>query len=132
MVIKMAKFMYRGKTLEELQNMELKEFAKLLNSRERRVITRGFTKIEKKLLKTIRESKSGNKFIRTRARDMIVLPEMVGLKIAVYNGQEYKTIVLTTEMIGHRLGEFSQTRKQVRHSSPGMGATRSSKFVALK
>ena len=63
---------------------------------------------------------------------MIILPEMVGVKIGVYNGKEYTPVEVKPEMIGHRLGEFALTRKPVKHSSPGFGATRSSKFVPLK
>ncbi len=121
-------FTYRGKTLEELQKMTLEEFVKLLPARERRCLMRGFTDVQKKLFKKI---KSG-KFIKTHCRDMVIVPEMVGAKIGVYNGKEWKTVEIKPEMIGHRLGEFSQTRKNITHSSPGIGATRSSKFVALK
>ncbi|MEM5882920.1 MAG: ribosomal protein S19 family protein, partial [Candidatus Aenigmatarchaeota archaeon] len=41
-------------------------------------------------------------------------------------------IVITPEMIGHRLGEFAPTCKRVKHSAPGVGATRGSKHVAIK
>lgn len=126
------KFSYRGKSLEELQEMTLEDFAKLLNARERRVMKRGFTKIEKKLLDTIRHSKDKDKLIKTHARDMIVLPEMVGAKLGIHNGKEFKMIIVDASMIGHRLGEFALTRGRVKHSAPGLGATRSSKFVPLK
>jgi len=57
---------------------------------------------------------------------------MVGKKVSVYSGQEYVTVEIKPEMLGHFLGEFVPTRKETKHSSPGMGATRSSKFVPLK
>ena len=63
---------------------------------------------------------------------MIVFPEMVGLKIGVYNGKSFLIVDITPEMIGHYLGEFSLTRKRIQHGSPGIGATRSSKYVPLK
>ena len=126
------KFLFRGKTLEELQKMSIEEFAKLLKAKERRKIKRGFTETEKKLLKKIEKSKGKDVLIRTRCRDMIILPMMVGCKIGVHNGKEYVPVMITPEMIGHRLGEFALTRKQVKHSAPGVGATRSSKFVPLK
>ena len=126
------KFLYRGKTQEELENMTLEEFSKLLTSRERRVLKRGFTQPEKKLLEDIRQNKSKEKMIKTHVRDMIILPEMIGVRIGIYNGKEFKMIVIDPAMIGHRLGEFSQTRARVKHSAPGLGATRSSKFVPLK
>jgi len=126
------KFMFRGKTWEEIEKMSIEEFANLLKARERRKIKRGFTETEKKLLKKIRESKGKDILIRTRCRDMIILPEMVGCKIGVHNGKEYVPVMITREMLGHRLGEFALTRKRVQHSAPGVGATRSSKFVPLK
>ncbi len=126
----MVKFMYRGKSLEEIQNMSLAEFSKLLPARERRSLKRGLTERQKKLLEKIR--KNPNKFHKTHCRDMLILPEMIGVKIGVHNGKEYVPIEIKPEMIGHRLGEFVLTRKQVKHSAPGFGATKSSKFVPLK
>lgn len=128
----MAEYIYRGKTQSEISTMDIKDIAQLLNSRERRKIIRGFTEAEKKLLKKIKETKDKNALIRTRARDMIVLPEMFGRKLGIYNGLEYVVVEIRPEMLGHRLGEFALTRKKVKHSSPGFGATRSSKFVPLK
>jgi small subunit ribosomal protein S19 len=57
---------------------------------------------------------------------------MVGKKVAIHNGKEFKEVELRAEMIGHYLGEFALTRKIVKHSGPGVGATRSSKFMPLK
>ncbi|MCD6226498.1 MAG: 30S ribosomal protein S19 [Candidatus Aenigmarchaeota archaeon] len=127
----MAKiFMFKGKTLEELKKMSLEEFAKLINSRERRTLLRGLNERQKKLLEKIR--KNPDKFHKTHERDMIILPEMVNAKIGVFNGKEYVMVVISPEMIGHRLGEFSMTRKRVMHSAPGVGATRGSKHIPLK
>ena len=126
------KFTYRGKTLEELQAMDLDEFMKFLPSRQRRSLKRGLTKNQKKLLKRIKENKGKDKLIRTRERDIVVIPEMVSVKMGIYNGSEYKTVVIDEQMVGHVLGEFALTRKKVIHSSPGFGATRSSRFVPLK
>ena len=126
------KFTYRGKTLEELEAMNLEDFAKLLPARQRRNIRRGLPKQCKKLLETIRQNKGKDKFIRTHVRDMIILPEMVGAKVRIYNGKEFKPVIIEEAMISHYLGEFSQTRSKVKHSAPGLGATRSSKFVAQK
>jgi len=123
-------FTYRGKTLEEMKKMTLEEFARLLPARERRsLLKRGLTEQQKILLKKLR---SGKEFVKTHVRDMIIIPEMVGKKIGVYNGKEFVPVEIKPEMIGHRLGEFAPTRKRVKHSSPGVGATRSSKFVPLK
>jgi small subunit ribosomal protein S19 len=128
----MAKFLFKGKMVDELKEMSLEDFSKLLNARQRRSLKRGLTPKQKKFLEKIRKLKDREKVIRTHCRDMIILPEMVGLKIGVHNGQEFKVINITENMLGHVLGEFALTRKQVKHSSPGFGATRSSKFVPLK
>ncbi|UCG95568.1 MAG: 30S ribosomal protein S19 [archaeon] len=123
------KSVFRGKELEELNKMDLKEFSALLNSRKRRNVKRGFSYEQKKMMKKLEKGKD---FVKTHRRDIIILPQMVGKKIGVYDGKEYVTLEITQEMIGHFLGEFVITRKETKHSSPGMGATRSSKFVPLK
>ena len=125
----MAKFLFRGKSLEELQKMSIEEFSKLLTSRKRRSLKRGLSYEQKKLLKRLKDGKT---FVKTKKREMIILPEMVGKKIGIYNGKEYVTVEIIPEMIGLFLGEMTLTRKETKHSSPGMGATRSSKFVPLK
>jgi small subunit ribosomal protein S19 len=125
-------FRYKGYTLEELQKMSLEEFAKITTARVRRKLLRGFTEAEKKLLKKIRKYKGTNKFIKTHCRDMVILPEMVGMTIGVHNGKEFQQVTITPEMLGHYLGEFALTRKPVHHTGPGVGATRSSKFMPLK
>jgi small subunit ribosomal protein S19 len=122
-------FIYRGKTLEELQAMGLKELTELLPTAARRKIKRGFTDPEKILLRNI---KTSNKPVKTHCRSMIVLPEMINKTIKVHNGKTFEEIVVQPEMIGHYLGEFSQTRKKVAHSSPGVGATRSSANISVK
>ena len=71
MVLK--EFTYRGKTLEELQKMDLKEFIKLLPSRQRRSLSRGFTDQQKILLNKIKKAKEGKykKIIKTHVRDWL-------------------------------------------------------------
>ena len=129
------KFTFRGHTIEELRNLSLEEFAKLLPARQRRSLNRGITPRQKKLLERIRiarEAKKEDMVIRTHCREMVIIPEMVGLKFAVHNGKEFIVVEVKPEMVGHRLGEFSQTRKKVTHSTPGIGATRSSLYIPLK
>ncbi|OYT39862.1 MAG: 30S ribosomal protein S19 [Desulfurococcales archaeon ex4484_58] len=110
------KFRYRGKTLEELLNMPMDEFIELLPARQRRSLKRGFTPAQVKLLAKIRSIRqkglAGKTVIRTHVRDMIILPEMVGMTIAVYNGREFIPVKIVPEMIGHYLGEFSPTTKK--------------------
>ena len=123
-------FTYRGYKLEQLQNMKVEEFAKLVCARKRRTLTRGFIKKHEKLLD--RSRKIQGKPIRTHCRDMVILPEFVGKTFAVYNGKEFVRLDIKPEMIGDYLGEYVQTRRRIMHSAPGMGATRASKFVSLK
>lgn len=122
-------FSYRGKTLEDLQEMGLKELAALFPAAARRKIKRGFTEQEKILLNNLRTSK---KPVKTHCRTLLILPEMVDKTIKVYNGKLFEDVIVRPEMIGHYLGEFSLTRKRVAHSSPGVGATRSSSNVSVK
>ena len=126
----MAKFEMKGKGLEDIKKMGLEEFGRMIPSRNRRSLKRGMTEKQKKLLEKIR--KNPGKFHRTHSREMVIIPEMVGVKMGVHNGKEYITVDIKPEMLGHRLGEFAMTRKTVKHSAPGFGATRSSKFVPLK
>jgi small subunit ribosomal protein S19 len=123
-----GEYTYRGKTVPELQTMSLEEFAELLPSRERRSIKRGYTEGQKKVMHDFKDGKK----VRTHHRDMIVLPEMIGNTIEIYNGKQFVSVDLQPEMIGHRFGEFAPTRTKVTHGSAGVGATRSSKFVPLK
>jgi small subunit ribosomal protein S19 len=53
--------------------------------------------------------------IKTWERDSVISPEMVGFKFAIHNGKDFPEVLVTEEMVGHRLGEFSLTRKFVRH-----------------
>lgn len=124
-------FTYRGKKLEELKQLSLSEFADLLPSRERRTILRSGTLIEKFLKRCNKKTEKG-KNIRTQSRDIIIIPKFVGLTINIHNGKEFTQIIITEDMIGHRLGEFTQTRSKVQHGAPGIGATRGSAFLSVK
>ncbi|MBP2044898.1 30S ribosomal protein S19 [Methanobacterium aggregans] len=131
-------FRYRGYTLEDLQEMPLDNVIQLLPSRQRRSLKRGFLPRQKKVLENIRKVKkegtTGGRpvVIKTHCRDMIVLPEMVGMAFGIYNGKEFVEVTIQPEMIGCYFGEFALTRSRVQHGDPGMGATRSSMFVPLK
>ncbi len=60
--------------------------------------------------------KSGDKtIIKTWSRDSMISPEMVGFTFGVHNGKTHIPVTIIEEMVGHRLGEFSFTRKFVRH-----------------
>jgi small subunit ribosomal protein S19 len=72
--------------------------------------------VDAKLLKKIANLRPGDKtIIKTWARASTITPEMVGFTFGVHNGREHIPVFITDEMVGHRLGEFAQTRKFVRH-----------------
>ena len=126
----MAKeFIFRGKTLEELKAMDIKELTKYLPARQRRSLNRGMGVQTLALLKKIRR---GSKRLQTHARDAIILPEMVGVLIKIHNGKEFIPVDITEDMLGHYLGEFALTRKRVQHGAPGIGASRSSAAMSVK
>ena len=126
-----AEFLFRGKTLEELNQLKIREFAKFLKSRPRRNLLRQFGTIEKFLLRVSKKQKMG-KQIRTHSRSLIVVPAMVGLTINIHDGKQFVPIKIVAEMMGHRLGEFALTRRKVEHSAPGIGATKSSAALSVK
>jgi small subunit ribosomal protein S19 len=129
--IKKKEFSYYGLTLEELQKLTIDELIPYLPSRSRRTIKRGLTVKQEKLLRDIEKAKTGEQ-IRTHCRDMIILPSFVGHTINVHNGKEFQRVDIQPDMIGHYLGEFALTRQRIKHTGPGVGATRSSKFMPLK
>lgn len=129
--VRKKEFMYRGLSIEELQKLSIEELLPLLPSRIRRSLKRGLTKRQDKLLHDIEQSEKGD-VIRTHLRDMVILPSFVNHIIDVYNGNEFQRVNIQPNMVGHYLGEFALTRKKVKHTGPGVGATRSSKFMPLK
>jgi len=129
--VKKKEFRYRGLSLEELQQLSMDELLPLLPSRVRRSIQRGLTRDQNKLLTDIQNATHGD-LIKTHCRDMVILPEFVGHRVDIHNGKEFQRVDIQPQMIGHYLGEFALTRKRVKHTGPGVGATRSSKFMPLK
>ena len=107
------------------------EFISLLPSRVRRSLKRGLTNEQRVLLEKLRASTDG-KPLETHARDLIILPEMIGRTILVYNGKEFVQVNINEKMVGHYLGEFAISIKPVRHGRPGIGASRSSMYIPLK
>lgn len=130
-------FIYRGHSLDSLMSLSMDEFINLLPSRQRRSLQRGLTPEQRILLEKTRKAKEVLKqgrtmIVKTHVRDVIILPEMVGIKISVHNGKEFIPVEIKPAMIGHYLGEFAITNKPVRHGTPGIGASRSSMYVPLK
>jgi len=131
MQLQKKQFTYRGKTIEELQKLDVREFAKLVRSRERRNILRNFQKIEDFINRSkIKQQKK--KLIKTHHRDLIVTPQMIEMKIYIYNGNKFLPVEITWEMLGHKFGEFSLTRTKVKHTKAGVGATKGSKHKSKK
>lgn len=72
--------------------------------------------IDQKLLKKISILKQGDTtVIKTWSRDSQISPEMIGYAFGVHNGKDFIPVRITEDMVGHRLGEFSPTRKFIRH-----------------
>ena len=131
MEMQKKEFRYRGKTMEELKSLDVREFAKYLRSRQRRTVLRQFQEIEKFITRSKVKIAKGRP-IKTHQRDLIVVPEMVGMKIQIYNGQKFIPVEIIGEMLGHTFGEFALTRARVKHGNVGVGATKGTKFKAKK
>ena len=118
--------------------MSIENLLPLLNSRQRRSLDKRVStymsddkrKLREKL-KLARDGKLRGQ-LRTHIRDMIILPDMIGLTIYVHNGKDFVQVNIKPEMIGHYLGEYAITNKRVQHGTPGVGASRSSLYVPLK
>lgn len=123
---------FRGKNAEDLQKMSLEDFSKLLKSRPRRAVKRMSSSYKELINKIEAAKKAGNKKVKTQVREAVILPSWIGMTIAVHNGKVYQDLNITTELLGHRLGDFAYTTKHVQHSAPGIRATRGSKFLAVK
>lgn len=72
--------------------------------------------VDVKLMKKVSNAKPASAgVIKTWARASQIAPEFVGFTFGVYNGQKHIDVLVTEEMVGHRLGEFSPTKKFTRH-----------------
>ncbi|MDD4382037.1 MAG: 30S ribosomal protein S19 [Candidatus Dojkabacteria bacterium] len=76
---------------------------------------------DEKLMKKVKMAKDSGKMapIKTWARASTITPEMVGMKFLVHNGKKHEEVLVMESMIGHRLGEFSPTRKFRGHAKKG-------------
>ncbi|KAJ1920147.1 40s ribosomal protein S15 [Mycoemilia scoparia] len=132
------KFSYRGVELENLLEMSNEEFIQLIHARARRKFQRGIGRKPMGLIKKLRKAKQEApvnekpEVVKTHLRNMIIVPEMVGSVIGVYNGKTFNQVEIRADMIGRYLGEFSISYKPVKHGRPGIGATHSSRFIPLK
>ncbi|KAH8269536.1 hypothetical protein KR018_007442, partial [Drosophila ironensis] len=132
------KFTYRGVDLDQLLDMPNNQLVELMHSRARRRFSRGLKRKPMALIKKLRKAKKEAppnekpEIVKTHLRNMIIVPEMTGSIIGVYNGKDFGQVEVKPEMIGHYLGEFALTYKPVKHGRPGIGATHSSRFIPLK
>ncbi len=128
---------YRGMEDTQLKEMPLEEFAKIAKSRGRRAILRALRGMNVEYMQLIDKTRAMKKKnivkpVRTHCREAVIVPEWLGMAFKVYNGREWKDVEITVEKLGHRLGEYSYTTIFGKHSGPGIGATRGSKFISVK
>lgn len=131
-------FRFRGYNQDQLKSISIEALLPLLNARQRRSLNKRVGKYmseqKRKLREEIKLAISGklNNKLKTHVRDMIILPDMIGLSVSVHNGKEFFDVNIRPEMVGHYLGEYAITNKRVQHGSPGVGSSRSSLYVPLK
>eukprot|EP00992_Anisonema_acinus_P000648 TRINITY_DN10236_c1_g1_i3.p1 TRINITY_DN10236_c1_g1~~TRINITY_DN10236_c1_g1_i3.p1 ORF type:complete len:150 (+),score=36.51 TRINITY_DN10236_c1_g1_i3:66-515(+) len=132
------KFTYRGIELEALLDLGNEELAQLVPARARRRFQRGLKRKSMALIKKLRKAKKEAPVnekpavVKTHLRNMIIVPEMIGSIVGVYNGKIFNSVEIKGEMVSHYLAEFSITYHPVKHGRPGIGATHSSRFIPLK
>jgi len=132
MEIRKKEFNFRGKSLEELQKLDVREFASLLKARQRRSTLRQFQEIEEFVKRARKKLEKGKKFIRTHKRDIVIVPQLIGIKLQIYNGNKFIPLEITGDMLGHKFGEFAPTRAKIKHTKAGVGATKGSKHKSKK
>ncbi len=131
-------FKYKGYSGDQIKRLSIETLMPLLNSRQRRSLDRRLstymTDEKRKFREELKLSREGKLTspLKTHLRDMIILPDMIGLSVLVHNGKEFIQFTIRPEMVGHYLGEYSITNKRVQHGSPGVGSSRSSLYVPLK
>ncbi|CDI85844.1 40S ribosomal protein S15, putative [Eimeria praecox] len=131
-------FTYRGVDLEKLVTLPLDKLVDLFRARQRRKFSRGINQKALPLMNKLRKAKKDLPYgekpapVNTHLRNVVVVPEMIGSLVGVYNGKQFINVEIKPEMVGYYLGEFSISYKPVRHGKPGIGATHSSRFIPLK
>merc|ERR1711879_982837 len=119
------KFSYRGIDLDDLLKMSTEEFTNMTNSRHRRSLRRGLKKKHQNLIQKLKKEKLAvqgtmerPKPVKTHLRDIMILPQMVGNIIGIYNGKQMLGVEIKAEMVGTYTGEYGITYKPVRHGRP--------------
>uniref|UniRef100_A0A8C5VKQ8 40S ribosomal protein S15 n=1 Tax=Microcebus murinus TaxID=30608 RepID=A0A8C5VKQ8_MICMU len=121
------KFTYLGVDLDQLLDMSYEQLMQLYSVRQQRRLNQDLCHKQHSLLKRLRKAKKEVppmeklEVVKTHLRTtMIILPEMVGTMVGVYNGKTFKQVEIKPEMIGHYLGEFFTTYKpDLSHGHPG-------------
>ena len=132
------KFTFRGIELDALLDLTNDELMDLVTCRARRRMSRGLKRKPMALIKRLRQAKKeaepGEKprGIKTHLRNMIIVPEMIGSVIGVYNGKTFNQVEIKPEMVGYYLAELSISYKPCKHGRPGIGSTTTSRFIPLK
>merc|ERR1711976_273974 len=109
------KYTYRGVDLDQLLDLSHEQLMELFPCRIRRKFSRGLKRKPMALIKKLRKKKKEcpvnekPDVVKTHLRDMIIVPEMTGSVVGVYNGKTFNQVEIKPEMIGHYLGEFSIT-----------------------
>merc|ERR1719281_259640 len=131
------KYSYRGIDLEKLLDLGTEEIVALYRSRQRRKFSRGISRAPVTLMKKLRKAKKACPYgekptpVKTHLRNMIVMPEMIGSVVGVYNGKQFINVEIKPDMVGYYLAEFAITYKPISHGRTGMGG-KNSKFVPIK
>ena len=132
------KFTFPDIKLDKLLNLTKDKLIDQVTTWCRRQMSRGLKRKPMALVKRLRQAKRdapppGEKprGIKTNLRDMIIVPEMVGSIIGIYNGKQFCGVEMKPEMIGMYLGEFACTYKPVKHGRPKVGASTMNKFIPL-
>ena len=113
------KYTYRGVDLDQLLDMNNEGLMELFTCRIRRKFNRGLKRKPMALIKKLRKKKKEcpvnekPDVVKTHLRNMIVVPEMTGSIVGVYNGKVFTQVEIKPEMIGHYLGEFSISYKVI-------------------
>merc|ERR1712227_414454 len=133
------RFSYRGIELNDLLELSINDFSQQVNARARRRIARGGLKKPRQahLLERLRKAKKlvteddpKPPVVKTHVRNMIIVPEMIGSMVGVYNGKTFNQVEIKPEMVGMYLGEFSITYKPVNHQKKGLGGTKA-RFIPM-
>jgi small subunit ribosomal protein S15e len=132
------KFMFKGMELDKVLDLSQEELMALVPARARRRFNRGLKRKPMALIKRLRKAKRAcgehqkPDPVKTHLRNMIIVPEMIGSVVGVYNGKVFTQVEIKPEMIGMYLAEFSISYKPVGHGRAGMSATSSARFIPLK